>query len=208
MKTDSQLPQLQQDVLAELKKEASVSVAGAGVEVDAEIALAAQNVLQSMTVLPKDAIKVMVENGWITLSGEVEWEYQKQAAAEAVRYLMGVTGVTDHLVIGPMVSSSDVESDIETALNQGAATNEPIVSVTIQDNEATSSATLNTPTERDLAWRCAWVATGERNDLTLNGTVNTWAERNLDWRCAWVATGEQNVVDTVSQSKSAPEFKL
>jgi len=151
--------------------EMDVRLFGLGKRVDAEIALAAQNVLQWMSVLPKDAIKVMVENGWITLSGDVEWQYQKQAAAGAVRYLMGVSGVTDDIVIGPKVSLSAIESDIETALKRRAVNNAPIVSVTIQGD-----------------------------DVTLTGTVNTWAERDLAWHCAWGATGVRNVVDKITIS--------
>jgi len=82
---------------------------------------------------------------------------------------MGVTGVSDQIVIGPKASLGAIETDIEIALKRRAANNAPIVSVTIQGN-----------------------------DVTLTGTVNTWAERDLAWHCAWGARGVQKVVDNIT----------
>ena len=97
--------------------EMDVKLAGSSKRTDADVARAVQNVLQWTTYLPKDRVKVMVEGGWVTLTGEVDWEYQRQAATAGVRYLMGVTGVSDQITIKkPKVSLSAVKSDIEAAL--------------------------------------------------------------------------------------------
>ena len=149
--------------------EMDVRLLGLSKRGDADIAQAAENVLQWMTLLAKDSVKVMVENGWITLSGEVEWQYQKQAATDAVRYLMGVTGVSDQIAIGPKLSLNAIESEIEAALKRRAIVNAPKISVKVKDR-----------------------------DVTLTGTVNTWAEHDLAWTCAWSTPGVQKVIDDIT----------
>lgn len=92
----------------------------ANVPNDMEIALCARNVLQWTTYLPKDTFTVRVENGWITLSGDVDWEYQRHAALRAVCNLNGVTGVSDQVAIKPAASVSAVRSGIEAAMQRRA----------------------------------------------------------------------------------------
>ena len=108
---------------------------------DADIARSAENVLQWMTFSPIHPIKVLVEGGWVSLSGHVDWEYQRQAALGAVRHLMGVKGVSDEIVIKevqiskktpvasaenmviktPELTSGAVKSDIEAALQRAVS---------------------------------------------------------------------------------------
>jgi osmotically-inducible protein OsmY len=83
---------------------------------DAEIALAAERGLEWSALVPGGKIKPMVEGGWVTLNGEVEWEYQRQAAENAVRNLMGVTGVSNLVKITPQVDPSDIEKKLHDAL--------------------------------------------------------------------------------------------
>jgi osmotically-inducible protein OsmY len=66
---------------------------------DADIARSTQAVLQSITLLPTGCIEAVVDGGWITLSGSVQWNYQKRAAAAALRRVIGVTGVTDRVTV-------------------------------------------------------------------------------------------------------------
>jgi osmotically-inducible protein OsmY len=66
---------------------------------DADIARSAQNMLQWITSLPTGCIQAVVDSGWITLCGRVHWDYQKQAAAAAVRFVVGATGVTDRITL-------------------------------------------------------------------------------------------------------------
>src|SRR5450755_1909737 len=103
-----------------LAVEMNVNLPGSSKRNDADIARSAENVLEWMTYLPKDCVKVMVEHGWITLSGELDWEYQRQAVEGGVRHLMGVRGVSDTISIRAAVSSSAVKSDIEAALKRRA----------------------------------------------------------------------------------------
>lgn len=146
--------------------EIDVALPGANKRNDADIAHSAENVLQWMTYLPEDAVKVVAEKGWITLSGDVDWEYQKQAATGAVRHLMGVTGVSNQILVKPKVSLSAVESEIEAALKRRAHIDAQKISVEIQGA-----------------------------NVTLSGRVNSLAARNLACHSAWSTPGVQNVVD-------------
>jgi osmotically-inducible protein OsmY len=84
-----------------LAVEIMVTLPGLSCRSDADIARAAEHALRWTAYLPMDSVKVMCENGWITVSGEVEWDYQRQAAANALRPLMGVIGVSAELAIRP-----------------------------------------------------------------------------------------------------------
>jgi osmotically-inducible protein OsmY len=149
--------------------EMDVKLSGSSKRTDADIARSAENALQWTTFLPKDRVKVMVESGCITLSGEVDWEYQRQAAAGGVRYLMGVTGVSNQIAIKPKVSVSVVKSDIEAALKRRALADAQKISVEVRGA-----------------------------DVTLTGTVHSWSERDLARHSAWGTPGVRNVVDNIT----------
>ena len=133
-----------------LAVEMDVKLAGSSKRNDADIARSAENVLQWATYLSPDSIKVKVEGGWITLSGEVEWDYQRQTTIDAVRHLSGVTGVSDQIAIKPTVSSTLVKSDIEAALRRRARTDAQKISVEVQGSDVTLTGTVHSWSERDL----------------------------------------------------------
>ena len=85
---------------------------------DVDIARAATERLAWNVSVPMDAVKVTVSKGWITLTGQVEWHYQLEAAADAVRYLWGVTGLSNQISIKPKVNAGDIKSSIVTALHR------------------------------------------------------------------------------------------
>jgi osmotically-inducible protein OsmY len=143
--------------------EMDVKLSPEGVRNDADIARSAENVVQWRTFLPEDSVKVSVERGWITLSGEVQWEYQRQAAGEGVRYLMGVTGVSNQIGIKPAVSlSGSVKADIEAALRRRAQSDSQHISVEVRGHEVTLGGTVHSWSERDLATHSAWGTPGVR----------------------------------------------
>jgi osmotically-inducible protein OsmY len=142
--------------------EMDVTLAGSSKRNDADIARSAENVLEWMTYLPKDSVKVKVEGGWITLTGELGWEYQRQAATSAVRYLMGVTGVSDQITIKPKVSLVAVKSDIEAALKRRAQSDAQEISVKVHGADVTLSGIAHSWVERDLARHAAWGTPGVR----------------------------------------------
>jgi len=88
---------------------------------DANIERSAQHMLQWLTSLPPDCVQVVVDHGWITLFGSVDWDYQKQAAAAAVRYVIGAAGVTDRVAIGGRTLPVATRSQIDAVLNWRAA---------------------------------------------------------------------------------------
>ena len=136
----------------------------------ADIARTAENVLEWMTYAPRDSVKVMVEGGWITLSGEVDWEYQRWAAVKGVSHLMGVTGVSDHMAIKPQASNLTVKSGIEAALKRRAQTDAQNITVEAFGDRVTLAGTVHSWSERDLAERSAWGAPGVRsviNNMTI-----------------------------------------
>jgi len=152
-----------------LAVEMTVKIPGYGKPTDADIARSVQTALRSTTIVPADSVKVMVEHGWVTLSGEVDWKYKKQTASEVVRYLAGVTGVSDQIDVKPGVVAGDVKSDIEAALKRRARTDARDVVVDVHGA-----------------------------DVTLTGTVHSWSERELATDSAWGAPGVRNVVDKMT----------
>ncbi len=143
-----------------LAVELDVALSGTSKRTDRDIARTAQDVLQWTTYLPPDSIKVKVENGWVSLSGQVEWDYQRQDAAAAVRHLMGVTGVSDEIVLKPKASSSVVKADIEAALKRRAQSHAEQIAVDVEGHEVTLTGTVNSWSERQLAVSSAWAAPG------------------------------------------------
>jgi osmotically-inducible protein OsmY len=143
--------------------ELDVTLPGISNRTDADIARTVENVLQWTTYLPKDSVKVMVENGWITLSGQVDWEYQRMAAVDAVRYLMGVRGVSDDVAIKPKLSSSSVKADIEDALKRRAIVDAGNITVEVHGENVTLTGKVKNWSERDLATHSAWCTPGVKN---------------------------------------------
>lgn len=148
-----------------------VKLPGSAVRSDTDIARAAENVLQWTALLPLDGVKVMVESGWVTLSGEVDWDYQRQSACRAVRYLMGVTGVSDQIALKPTVSQSAVKADIEAALKRRAKNDAKDIMVEVNGTDVILSGSTHSWAESELARHAAWSAPGVRhvvNNITLS----------------------------------------
>jgi osmotically-inducible protein OsmY len=143
--------------------EIDVRLPGLNVRTDGDIARTVENVLQWTTCVPKDSVKIMVEAGQVTLSGEVNWDYQRQAAVDAVRNLMGVNGVSNLIAVKPAVSAPLVKADIEAALVRRARKDSTNISVSVNGNDVTLSGTVHDWSERDLATQTAWCTPGVRS---------------------------------------------
>jgi osmotically-inducible protein OsmY len=122
---------------------------------DAAISRLAWNVL-----IPLDAVKVGVEKGWLTLSGRVEWRFQKDAAEEAVRPLIGVVGVSNEIEIKPKVSAEAVSDDIVHALHRSWFFDPKTITVAVEDGRVRLGGTVRSPHERQVAAATAWAEPG------------------------------------------------
>lgn len=145
---------------------------GSGVS-DDEIAKRVVNTFTWGTMIPHDKIQVTVENGWVTLKGRLAWNYQKIGAADAIRHLKGVLGVTNQIELAPPVSALavklDVKKRIQDALKRRAEVEASAINVEVAANK-----------------------------VTLKGTVKTWAERRLVEDAAWATPGITRVSDELS----------
>jgi osmotically-inducible protein OsmY len=126
---------------------------------DEEIAAAAVSRLDWDASVPKGKVKAAVAKGWLTLTGQVEWHYQHDAAADAVRTLWGVTGVSNQITIKPRVDATDIKEDIEIALNRSWFSPDKI-DVTANGGKVTLTGTVEYWDERALAGTTAWAAPG------------------------------------------------
>jgi osmotically-inducible protein OsmY len=127
---------------------------------DTDIARSGRSVLQWSTSPPQDRVHLTVEDGWVTLTGEVEWDYQRRAAVGAVRFLVGVTGVTDRLTVQTHVSRAAVKADIESSLRRRAIGELPCIQVEVHGAQVTLTGNVHSWAERELARHSAWGAPG------------------------------------------------
>ena len=142
---------------------------------DPDIAHAAVNALLWSVSVPHERIQVKVENGWITLEGEVDWYYQKEAAERAVRDLTGVKGVTNLVVVKQRATPSDVKERIRAALQRGAQLDAEHITVEVEGSKAILHGTVRCYAEMQEAERAARNAPGITevdNRLTVEPTVH------------------------------------
>jgi len=128
---------------------------------DGAIAAAAADHLEwaSWSVPPR-SVQVTVSDGWVTLEGQVEWQYQKEAAETAVHRLSGVKGVFNSILIKPKVDATNVEAAILAAFERSALVNATGIDVATSGNKVSLTGNVRNYAERDEAARIAWAAPG------------------------------------------------
>lgn len=143
-----------------------VRVTGTHSRSDTAIAHQSANALDWDVEVPRGAIKTRVEDGWVTLEGEVEWQFQREAAVRAIRNLAGVKDVSNLITLRAHSSTADVTSRIKAALHRSAEKGAQTVQVETHDGT-----------------------------VTLRGAVQSWGQRRDVERAAWAATGVTRVDD-------------
>lgn len=139
---------------------------------DDEIAKRIVDILAWDVEVPAGAVQAVVRDGWITLTGTVEWQFQRKAAEDDVRKLSGVRGVSNKIEIKPRVQSADVKRKIEEALKRHAEVEAKGLRVTVEGD----------------------------GRVVLEGKVDNWEERMAVENAAWSAPGVRSVVDHLSLS--------
>jgi osmotically-inducible protein OsmY len=139
---------------------------------DADIARSAEYIVQWSPNISAKSIKVMVEKGWITLTGSVEWAFQKRNIGYALSNLTGVLGISNQIAIQTKAKLEAVKSDIEQALKRRASDCVKHISVMVEGSE-----------------------------VTLYGNVPSWSDRELVNHTAWNTAGVKNVINHILVSR-------
>lgn len=132
---------------------------------DTDVATAAQKALDWNVFVP-GTVQALVEKGWLTLKGEVQWDYQRKAAERAVRYLKGVVGVTNAIIVEPEISAGEIKQEIQSALERHAHREGSRLQVEVEGSQ-----------------------------VTLRGNVDSWADLRAAQGAAWSAPGVTSVVN-------------
>lgn len=128
---------------------------------DDEIAGRVVSILRWSAVVPANSVQVKVQDGWVTLSGEVDWQFQRAAAEAEIRRLSGVAGVINSVTIKARVQAADVKRKIEEALKRYAEVEADGVRISVlEDGKVTLDGNVHDWRERDAIKRAAWSAPG------------------------------------------------
>ena len=131
---------------------------------DTEIAMAAEHALGWNSAVPKDRVKISVEKGWVTLSGEVDWNFQRHAVERMIRPLKGVVGIADNITLKTSAIPVNLSARIQDALTRQASREARRIEISIDGSV-----------------------------VTLRGRVHSWAERNAAEGATWSAPGVSRV---------------
>lgn len=150
-----------------IAQEMKVRIPGDKQRDDDEIARRAVDILAWNSLIPRDAIHVRVQNGFVTLSGQLDWNFQRKAAEADIRKLTGVAGVINEITLKPAIQAVDIKQRITDALKRHAESEARNIKVDVRDGDTVS----------------------------LEGEVDNWDERQAVVNAAWSAPGVRSVED-------------
>lgn len=158
-----------------IAEDLEVRPVGTPLTADDEIARRGADMLRWHATVPQNSVQLKVEDGWITLTGQVNWNFERAAAETAMRQLAGVRGVLNQITIAPAVTAADVSQRIVAALKRDAELEAQEIRVKVEDH-----------------------------NVTLEGKVRTWAERAAAERAAWSAPGVTGLEDHLTIAPRSP----
>lgn len=151
-----------------------VKLPGSSLRTDAEIAEAVLNALKWHSAIREDKLKIKVEDGLVTLEGEVDWEYQRNSASIVAEDLTGVRGIINNIKISHKTTPKEVKQGIKSAFQRYAAFDAGKIEVEIEGSTAILSGTVRSWVEKKDAERAAWAAPGitrVENKLEINSEI-------------------------------------
>jgi osmotically-inducible protein OsmY len=143
-----------------LANDLEVRLPGDARRTDTDLASAAVKALEWDVQVPHLKIKLRAADGWITLEGQVEWQFQREAAERAVRHLLGVKGVSNQITLTARVTPADLKNRIEAAFKRTAELEARRIRVETKGGTVVLDGTVHTWAERDEAERAVWAAPG------------------------------------------------
>jgi osmotically-inducible protein OsmY len=129
---------------------------------DTDIAASAEQALKWNTTVPTEAVRLTVDHGWVTLQGELEWDYQRRSVEKAIRPLVGVVGISNEITLRTRPQAVDLARRIEEALTRQAIREAKQIQIAVEGNTVKLTGKVHSWHERDAAQGVAWSAPGVR----------------------------------------------